>query len=121
MYWNCHFPNIFVFISFIFQFRDENNAYLSSFSIFFLNRIVWSFSAGFMSFGHPPKNKFVDQFFFAYFLLWANMFCHHAESEKPSQRVSNADRKVFAIWKVFATSLLMAEEFPDTLQYLVSR
>ena len=28
--------------------------YLSSFSIFFRKRIVWSFSAGLMSFGHPP-------------------------------------------------------------------
>ena len=88
MYWNCHrqhFPNIFVFISFIFQFRDENNAYLSSFSIFFLNRIVWSFSAGFMSFGHPPKDEFVDRNFFlglAYLLLCANKFCHHVPSSK---------------------------------------
>ena len=85
MYWNYrlqHFPNIFVFIFFIFQFRDDNNAYLSSFSIFFLNRIVWSFSAGFMSFGHPPKDEFVDRFFFAYFLLCVNMFCHHVPSVK---------------------------------------
>ena len=69
---------MYLYFLFIFQFRYENNAYLSSFSIFFLNRIVWSFSAGFMSFGHPPKNKFVDQIFFlAHFLFWANMVCHH--------------------------------------------
>ena len=37
------------------------------------------------------------------------------ESEKPRQRVSNADRKVFA------TSSLLAEEFLDTLQYKISR
>ena len=77
--------NIFVFIFFIFQFRDDNNAYLSSFSIFFLNRIVWSFSAGFMSFGHPPKDEFVDRNFFlglAYLLLCANKFCHHVPSSK---------------------------------------
>ena len=33
-----------------------------------------------------------------------------AGSEKPRQRVSNADRKVFA------TSSLLAEEFPDILE-----
>ena len=43
-----------------------------------------------------------------------------AESEKPRQRVSNADRKVFA------TSPLFAEEFPDILEnvrilYKISR
>ena len=39
-----------------------------------------------------------------------------AESEKPRQRVSNADRKVLQIRKVFSTSSSLAEEFPDTLQ-----
>ena len=43
-----------------------------------------------------------------------------SESEKPCQRVSNADRKVFA------TSSLFAEEFPDILEnvrilYKISR
>ena len=44
-----------------------------------------------------------------------------AESQKPRQRVSNADRKVFANPECFATSSLLAEEFPDTLQYKISR
>ena len=39
-----------------------------------------------------------------------------AESENPRQRVSNADRKVLQIRKVFSTSSSLAEEFPDTLQ-----
>ena len=43
------------------------------------------------------------------------------ESEKPRQRVSNADRKVFANPEIFAISSLLAEEFPDTLQYKISR
>ena len=38
------------------------------------------------------------------------------ESQKPRQRVSNADRKVFANPEKFATSSLLAEEFLDTLQ-----
>ena len=43
-----------------------------------------------------------------------------SESEKPCQRVSNADRKVFV------TSSLLAEEFPDILEnvrilYKISR
>ena len=29
--------------------------------------------------------------------------------------------KFLQIWKVFATSSLLAEEFPDTLQYKISR
>ena len=41
--------------------------------------------------------------------------CLESESEKPCQRVSNADRKVLQIRKVFATSSLLAEEFPDIL------
>ena len=45
----------------------------------------------------------------------------HAESQNPRQRVSNADRKVFANPESFATSSLLAEEFPDTLQYKISR
>ena len=44
-----------------------------------------------------------------------------AESQKPRQRVSNADRKVFANPESFATSSLLAEEYPDTLQYKISR
>ena len=73
---------MFIFTQ-IFQLRDENNTHLSSFSIFFLNRIVWSFSAGFMSFGHPPKDAFVDRnFFLACFVLFVNMFCHHVPSAK---------------------------------------
>ena len=36
------------------QFDSIMREYLSSFSIFFRKRIVWSFSAGLMSFGHPP-------------------------------------------------------------------
>ena len=44
-----------------------------------------------------------------------------AESENPRQRVSNADRKVLQIRKVFSTSSSLAEEFPDTLQYKISR
>ena len=54
----------------------------------------------------------------------ARMICIqkiYAESEKPRQRVSNADRKVFANPENFATSSLLAEEFPDTLQYKISR
>ena len=38
--------------------------------------------------------------------------CLIAESEKPRQRVSNADQKVFV------TSSLFAEEFPDTLHFI---
>ena len=45
----------------------------------------------------------------------------HTESQKPRQRVSNADQKVFANRKVFATSSLLAEEFPNTLQYKIFR
>ena len=44
-----------------------------------------------------------------------------AESGKPRQRVSNADQKVFANPESFATILFFAEEFPDTLQYKISR
>ena len=53
--------------------------------------------------------------------------CHSApESEKPRQRVSNADRKDFANPESFATSSLLAEEFPDILEnarilYKISR
>ena len=45
----------------------------------------------------------------------------YAESQKPRQRVSNADWKVFANPESFATSSLLAEEYPDTLQYKISR
>ena len=38
------------------------------------------------------------------------------ESEKPCQRVSNADEKVLQIRKLFATWSLLKEEFLDNLQ-----
>ena len=38
------------------------------------------------------------------------------ESEKPRQRVSNADRKVFANLESFCNQLIIGEEFPDTLE-----
>ena len=43
--------------------------------------------------------------------------------KKPRQRVSNADRKVFANPESFCDNfiILLAEEFPDTLQYKISR
>ena len=44
-----------------------------------------------------------------------------AESQKPRQRVSNADRKVFEKPESFCDMFLLAEEFPDTLQYKISR
>ena len=43
------------------------------------------------------------------------------ESQKPRQRVSNADRKVFANPESFSTNSSLAEEFPDTSQYKISR
>ena len=43
------------------------------------------------------------------------------QSQKNPVSVSNADRKVFANPESFATSLLLAAEFPDTLQYKISR
>ena len=39
-----------------------------------------------------------------------------SESEKPRQRVSNADRKVFANPESFPTSSLLAKEFLDNLE-----
>ena len=57
---------------------------------------------------------------------FASLFCKRpippddhlqAELQKPRQRVSNADRKVFAN----SEGSLLAEEFLDTLQYKISR
>ena len=39
------------------------------------------------------------------------------ESQNPRQRVSNADQKVLANLE----SSLLAEEFPDTLQYKITK
>ena len=56
-----------------------------------------------------------------YFLTYSRSGCpllnlwvgRESESEKLRQRVSNADRKVFVNPESFATSSLLAEEFPD--------
>ena len=58
---------------------------------------------------HSEPASESHQDFLIYWTPWST------ESQKPRQRVSNADRKVFA------TSSLLAEEFPDTLQYKISR
>ena len=45
----------------------------------------------------------------------------NAESQNPVSESAMLTGKFLQIWKVFATSSLLAEEFPDTLQYKISR
>ena len=52
-------------------------------------------------------------------MVVANMRCADVldpESDKPCQHVSNADRKVLQIRKVFVTCSLLEEEFLDNLE-----
>ena len=67
----------------------------------------------------PPQSKItapwkpIDQT--QVILRWDKMVYWQTESQKPRQRVSNADRKVFANPESFATSSLLAGEFPNIL------
>ena len=54
-------------------------------------------------------------------LFTARAFVHDQSQKNPVSASAMLTGKFLQIRKVFATSSLLAEEFPDTLQYKISR